>query len=383
MNPEILWDTRPMDLDRFLEALLLPDTTFGRDVQTGIDRITEILKERCFQDTGKSVRVTKVVKGRSSDQDPYLGTDLVVFLSNLQSYQDLIDRRGEFNEEIKKRLEECERGQEWMFKVKFEVNKSNDPQVLSFRMTSKQLSQKVDFYVVPAFDILGQVTPDFRPDPKVYLNLIMESRKGGEFSACFTELQSHFLTQRITKLISLIQLVKFWYEMCKKKMKSLPPQYALELLTVYAWEHGSQETHFSTARGFRTVLYLIEKYQELLVYWTVNYDSDDTIGDYLWSKLQKPRPVILDPADPTNDVGVGCWDKLAEEAQRWSSAPCFENQDGSFVKPWDVPVEQTYNGSKGFYLFSGSEMKDLVERASAYHNHLKLRADREDSCTLL
>ncbi|KAM7332059.1 hypothetical protein ACRRTK_008767 [Alexandromys fortis] len=44
---------------------------------------------------------------------------------------------------------------------------------------------------------------------------------------------------------------------CKEKLrKPLPPQYALELLTVYAWEQESGDTEFNTAQGFRTVLEL-------------------------------------------------------------------------------------------------------------------------------
>ncbi|XP_044539845.1 2'-5'-oligoadenylate synthase 1-like, partial [Gracilinanus agilis] len=129
---------------------------------------------------------------------------------------------------------------------------------------------------------------------------------------------------------------------CEEKMDSLPPQYALELLTVYAWEHGSQETRFNMARGFQTVLYLIQRYQELMIYWTLNYGIDnEVIADYLCRQLRKHRPVILDPADPTGDVGGGSrwrWDKLAQEAQMWSSAPCFQNSDGTRVEPWKVPV---------------------------------------------
>ncbi|XP_074061897.1 2'-5'-oligoadenylate synthase 1-like [Macrotis lagotis] len=389
MDLEILWLTRPKHLDKFIEDSLLPDTTFRIEVRRAIHMIASILKERCFQGTGKSVRVTKVVKGGSSGKGTALkgrsDADLVVFLSNLHSYKDQIDRRGEFLKEIKRWLEEYEREQGSTFEVKFEVSKWTNPRVLSFRITSKYTMQSVDFDVLPAFDVLGQVTPDFKPDPKVYIGLIRESRKGGEFSTCFTELQKRFLKQRCTKLKSLIRLVKCWYKICKKNMTSLPPQYALELLTVYAWEHGSQDTKFSTAQGFRTVLHLIERYQFLLVYWTVNYDfQDETIGDYLHSKLKQPRPVILDPADPTGDLGTGCWNKLAEAAQIWSSAPCFQNQDGSWVKPWNVPAEQTYSGSKGFHLPSDSETEDSVEWAPVYDNHHSPPAAQEDSyCTIL
>uniref|UniRef100_A0A7N4V7E1 2'-5'-oligoadenylate synthetase 1 domain-containing protein n=1 Tax=Sarcophilus harrisii TaxID=9305 RepID=A0A7N4V7E1_SARHA len=195
------------------------------------------------------------------------------------------------------------------------------------------------------FSSTGQMNRDLKkPDPHIYIDLIKESQAGEEFFICFTELQNSFFNHRCNKLKNLVRLVKHWYKMCKEKMDSLPPQYALELLTIYAWEHGSQEINFSIARGFQTVLYLIQKYQELMIYWTINYDTqNETIARYLCCQLQKHRPVILDPADPTSDVGGGkkwSWDKLAQEAERWSTASCLQNWDGSWVQPWNVPVSE-------------------------------------------
>ncbi|XP_026981089.1 2'-5'-oligoadenylate synthase 1 [Sagmatias obliquidens] len=128
---------------------------------------------------------------------------------------------------------------------------------------------------------------------------------------------------------------------CKEKLrKPLPPQYALELLTVYAWEQGSMETRFNTAQGFQTVLELVLKHQHLCIYWEKYYDFENPMtGQYLRRQLAKPRPVILDPADPTGNVAGGdpCrWQRLAQEARAWLSYPCLKNWDGSPVGSWDV-----------------------------------------------
>ena len=70
----------------------------------------------------------------------------------------------------------------------------------------------------------------------------------------------------------------------------LPPQYALELLTVYAWERGNGVTEFNTAQGFWTVLELITKYKQHQVHWTVYYDfQDQEISTYLLSQLTRAR----------------------------------------------------------------------------------------------
>lgn len=80
---------------------------------------------------------------------------------------------------------------------------------------------------------------------------------------------------------------------CEKKLKtkgSLPPKYALELLTIYAWEQGSGVEDFDTAEGFRTVLELVTQYQQLCIFWTVNYSfEDEIVRNFLLTQIQKPR----------------------------------------------------------------------------------------------
>ncbi|XP_069922343.1 2'-5'-oligoadenylate synthase 1 isoform X2 [Oryctolagus cuniculus] len=334
-------------LDKFIEDHLLPDTRFREQVREAVDIICTFLKERCFRGATHRVRVSKVVKGGSSGKGTALrgrsDADLVVFLTNLTSFHEQLEKRREFIREIRSQLKACQR--EKMFEVTFALTQRSNPRVLSFELRSLQRQQQVEFDVLPAFDALGHVTRGYRPRPQVYVDLIEECTalgKEGEFSTCFTELQRAFLKQRPTKLKSLIRLVKHWYQRCKERFvkKPLPPQYALELLTVYAWERGSGETEFNTARGFRTVLELVTRYQHLRIYWTVYYDfADPRVGRYLAQQLAKPRPVILDPADPTGNVATGNrkgWRRLAQEADAWLTLLCFQNWDGSRVSSWDV-----------------------------------------------
>ncbi|XP_054447802.1 2'-5'-oligoadenylate synthase 1-like [Pteronotus mesoamericanus] len=353
-----LSNTPARNLDKFIEDHLLPDTNFRKQVKQAIDVICSFLKERCFQGANHPVRVSKVVKGGSSGKGTTLrgrsDADLVVFLSSLGSFQEQFDRRAEFIQEIRRQLERCqiEKG------VQFEIKGTpwSNPRVLGFVLKSPWLGEGVEFDVLPAFDALGQVPKSYnldslvhehyRPEPQIYVKLIRECKnlgKEGEFSTCFTELQRAFLKQRPTKLKSLIRLVKHWYQKCKEKLgKPLPPQYALELLTVYAWEHANVGTSFSTAQGFQTVLELVMNYQQLCIYWTKYYDfADPVIGGYLMMQIKKPRPVILDPADPTGNVAGGdpsSWPRLAQEAEAWLSYPCFKNWDGSPVGSWDVQL---------------------------------------------
>ncbi|XP_025123330.2 2'-5'-oligoadenylate synthase 2 isoform X2 [Bubalus bubalis] len=272
--------------------------------------------------------------------------NLVVFANSLQSYTSPKNERCNIIKEIHEQLEACQ--QEKDFEVKFEISKWKPPWVLSFTLKSKVLNESVDFDVLPAFNALGELKSGCTPSPRTYTELIHLYKPDvfleGEFSACFTKLQRNFVRSLPPKLKDLIRLLKHWYKGCENKLKqkgSLPPKYALELLTIYAWEKGSGAQDFDMAEGFRTVLELVIQYQHLCVFWTVNYNFDDEIlRNFLLTQIQRTRPVILDPADPTGDVGGGdrwCWHLLAKEATEWLSSLCFKDKSGCPIQPWNVP----------------------------------------------
>ncbi|ETE60427.1 2'-5'-oligoadenylate synthase 1, partial [Ophiophagus hannah] len=210
--------------------------------------------------------------------------DLVLFLNIFKSYTEQEKNRKMVIEEIERRLNEC---QELLnLEVFFEKSKWTNPRVLQFKLHSKESEDSIEFDVLPAYDALSQYDGSM-PNPQIYVDLI-RTGKSGEFSPCFTELQKDFIKGRPTKLKSLIRLVKHWYN--KVQEKSFPPKYALELLTVYAWEKGSGKDGFNTEEGFRTVMWLIEHYKEIRIYWTKYYDfQNEIIKQYLQVQLGKNR----------------------------------------------------------------------------------------------
>ncbi|KAH0502221.1 2'-5'-oligoadenylate synthase 1A [Microtus ochrogaster] len=300
----------------------MPNPTFRTKVKAAINAISTFLIKNCFSDANQGEKVSKVVKGGSSGTDTELkgrsDAELVVFVKNLTSFEDQLKRWGD---------------EKWP-----------DSLALNFKLSSPELQQEVVFDVLLADDFLDGVSTDGRPKPDIYKSLIQKCTSlglEGEFSTCFSELQRNFVKDRPPKLKNLIRLVKHWYQLCKEKLrKPLPPQYALELLTVYAWEQGSGVTEFNTAQGFRTVLELVTKYTELRIYWTKYYDfQDQDIANWLHRQLTRASPVILDPADPTRNVAgsnpVGWW-LLAVEAVAWLDYSCVKNLDKSQVCSWAV-----------------------------------------------
>lgn len=355
--PAPLSETPGHLLDKFIKDFLQPNKTFLDQLHKAVDTICTFLKENCFRHS--TIKVQKTVQGGSAGKGTALKTgsdaDLVVFPSSIKSFASQITERTSIINEIRAQLEACQR--EKKFEVKFEMSKWKAPRVLSFSLKSKELNESVDFDVLPAFNVLGQLESGSKPSPRVYTELISLYKSPnalrGEFSTCFTELQRDFALSRPTKLKDLIRLVKYWYKQCERKLKtkgSLPPKYALELLTIYAWEQGSRVEDFDTAEGFRTVLELVTRYHQLCIFWTVNYGfEDEIVRNFLLTQIQKPRPVILDPAEPTGDVGGGdrwCWNLLAKEAAEWLFSLCFKDGAGNLVRLWKVPTVQI-PGSRG------------------------------------
>ncbi|XP_031804491.1 2'-5'-oligoadenylate synthase 2 isoform X2 [Sarcophilus harrisii] len=367
--PASLYVTQGHMLDKFIYDFLQPEQESLEQIKNVVNTIFKFLTEKCFKDSTMTVK--KVVKAGSiakgtalkSISDPEWNlnprgsdVDLVVFFNCFQNYNDQIASRATIIKEIQKQLEYCPLKD---FEIEFADTKWKNPRVLSFTLKSKLLNRCQEFDLLPAFDALGPQVSKFKPDPETYIKLIESSKcnSGSEFSTCFTELQRDFIRTRTTKLKSLIRLMKHWYKQCHRKLKkkgSLPPKYAVELLTVYAWEQGSGVHDFDTAEGFLTVLKLIMRYKELCIYWTINYDfQNEIIRDFLLSQLTNSRPVILDPADPTGDVGGGdrwCWHLLASEAEIWLSSLCFKRGNFNPVRPWQVPTVQTL-GSSGLRFF--------------------------------
>nr|AAH52835.1 2'-5' oligoadenylate synthetase 1D [Mus musculus] len=343
-------------LDKFIEDQLLPDTTFLTELRADIDSISAFLMERCFQGAAHPVRVSRVAMGGCYNEYTVLKgrseANMVVFLINLTSFEDQFNGQVVFIEEIWRHLLQLQ--QEKLCKLKFEVQSPKEPnsRFLSFKLSCPERQHELEFDVQPAYDALYEVR-HFKPFDssnynKVYAQLTHECttlEKEGEFSICFTDLHQSFLRYRAPKLWNLIRLVKHWYQLCKEKLRGpLPPQYALELLTVYVWEYGIHENPgLHTAQCFRTVLELVTKYKRLRIYWTWCYDFQHEISDYLQGQIKKARPLILDPADPTRNVAgsdLQAWDLLAKEAQIWIDSTFFTNHDMSIVEAWEVMPER-------------------------------------------
>ncbi|NXR08473.1 OASL2 protein, partial [Semnornis frantzii] len=336
-----LWKVATKKLDHWIMEVLQPSTNFSTQVKETVKNICDFLKEDCFE----NIRVHKTVKGGSAGKGTALqnksDADVVLFLSCFSSYQHQKQERKHILDLIKERLDACRESLTFTVQISGPSYKGpdNTPRSLSFTLLSKETSESIEVDILPAYDALGQVSKDARPKAEVYVELLNACGGPGEFSPCFTELQKSFVKRCPAKVKNLLRLVKYWYkEMLKPQYPKadLPPKYALELLTIYAWEEGTSSSEsFNTAQGFRTVLELLRRHQEICIYWETYYSLQHSqIGAHIKSLLHSPCPIVLDPADPTGILGQGKdWDLLAQEATRYLSLPCIKD-----TQPWDVQV---------------------------------------------
>ncbi|NXF90085.1 OASL2 protein, partial [Eubucco bourcierii] len=326
-------------LDHWIMEVLQPSTNFSMQVKKTVKNICDFLKEDCFE----NIRVHKTVKGGSAGKGTALrnksDADVVLFLSCFSSYQHQKQERKRILDLIKERLDTCRENLTFTVQISGPSYKGpdNTPRSLSFTLISKETSESIEVDILPAYDALGQVSKDAQPKAEVYVGLLNACGGPGEFSPCFTELQKRFVKRCPAKTKNLLRLVKYWYkEMLKPQYPKadLPPKYALELLTIYAWEEGTRSSQsFDMAEGFRTVLELLRRHQEICIYWETYYSLQHSqIGAHIKSLLCSPCPIVLDPAEPTGILGQGKdWDLLAKEATRYLSLPCIKD-----TQPWDV-----------------------------------------------
>nr|XP_044631685.1 2'-5'-oligoadenylate synthase-like protein 2 isoform X2 [Equus asinus] len=342
-----LYETPADRLDAFVEHCLQPHGEWKEEVQDAWQRSEKFLRNHCFRDEllgDQEVRVLKVVKGGSSGKGTTLNhssdVDMVLFLSCFSSFQDQAMLRGFIISRIEEKLTHCSRSLAYNITLAPRRETTRVPRSLSFQVQARRSSEIIRVDVLPAFNALRNFCPDSKPPPEIYENLITTHGPPGEFSPSFTELQRHFVKSRPTKLKSLLRLVKHWYlQYVKRKYRkaAVPPKYALELLTIYAWEMGTNKNEsFNLDEGFIAVMKLLRDYEDICIYWTKYYDfENEVVRIFIKKQLKECRPIILDPADPTNNLGrEKRWDLVAKEAVYCLKQDCCRTEDSS--QAWHV-----------------------------------------------
>nr|XP_002763695.2 2'-5'-oligoadenylate synthase-like protein isoform X1 [Callithrix jacchus]XP_035113738.2 2'-5'-oligoadenylate synthase-like protein isoform X1 [Callithrix jacchus] len=383
-----LYATPASRLDSFVAQWLQPHREWKEEVLDAVRTVEQFLRQENFQgehELDRDVQVLKVIKVGSFGNGTILRSrrevELVAFLSCFHSFQEAATHHQAV---LRLLLKTMWQSQDLLALGLEDLRvEQRVPDALVFTIQAWQAAEPITVTIVPAYRALGPSVPNTQPPAEVYVSLINACGVPGNFSPSFSELQRNFVKHRPTKLKSLLRLVKHWYQQYVKARSpraNLPPLYALELLTIYAWEMGTEENeNFMLDEGFTTVMDLLLEYEVICIYWTKYYTlQNPVIEDFVRKQLKKERPVILDPADPTHNVAEGYrWDIVAQRASQCLKQDCCYDDRENPVPSWnvkrarDVHVTVEQRGYPNFKLIVNpyepiKKIKEKIRRSRGY-----------------
>nr|XP_044988569.1 2'-5'-oligoadenylate synthase-like protein isoform X1 [Jaculus jaculus] len=375
-------------LDSFVAQWLQPTWEWKEEVLEVVRTVEQFLRQENFQGErglDQEVRVQKTVKVGSFGNGTVLRStadlELVVFLSCFHSFQEEAKYHHAALSLMWRKV--CYSQDLLALGLRDLRMTQGVPGALVFTIHTRDTGEPMQVTVVPAYQALGPSVPNPQSLPEVYVNLIKANGYPGHFSPSFGELRRNFVRHRPTKLKSFLRLVKHWYQQyvkAKCPRANLPPFYALELLTIYAWEVGTwEDTNFRLDEGLTTVMELLQEYELICIYWTTFYTlQNPVIEAFVRKQLKKERPIILDPTDPTHNVAEGYrWDIVAQRATQCLKQDCCYDKRDTPVPSWtvkrardiQVTVEQWGHSDLTFWVNpydSIKKVKQRIQRSRAF-----------------
>ncbi|XP_071805379.1 2'-5'-oligoadenylate synthase 1A-like [Asterias amurensis] len=167
----------------------------------------------------------------------------------------------------------------------------------------------VEFNLLPTTE---QNVEHFRDtDRNTFLSMLDVGHETRAFlSASFVEHQVRFVGNQPKDVKELICLVKYWAS--RFLPEKLQKSYPLELITIDRWEKAEKaeqpgrrlrRRRLNKAQGLKSVLEVLTNLNRPPTYWSYMPGVDDQLNETIITKLNMERPIILDPANPTNNVG--------------------------------------------------------------------------------
>ncbi|XP_028412305.1 2'-5'-oligoadenylate synthase-like protein 2 isoform X4 [Dendronephthya gigantea] len=245
-------------------------------------------------------------QGKGTAVKEYCDIDLVMILNDVKDAQDLQKQLPKIKEEVKEKLRRYASAHivpnsltDTTFSVKFSVQGTNG---------------NIDVDLLPTFK--------FEDLQDLYQRMLKDMDYADYYSAALVQQQVDFVEEYPPNVKNLIRLVKYW----KKEMvepssasRRIPNSYLMELITIHLWEENTEDSDgkFDTLKAFHGVMEALMDYESLNVIWTENYSEND-----IPSEIKDQRPLVMDPANPTNNVCENFeWEEIKEEAKRVLASP--------------------------------------------------------------
>ncbi|XP_071181761.1 2'-5'-oligoadenylate synthase 1A-like [Mytilus edulis] len=308
-----LYSVLRSSLDKFVRDELEPDTEYNASCGAVVDRLCKFMQNNFPAE----LRPSQIIKGGSLGKGTAVkgksDADLVVFLANrkIDSIQALQNYMETVLDGMKTYLHdgECIIDGKTRHAVKVSV--------------SCHIGHSIDVDILPSVNILDKYSKK-----KIYQMMTDKSEADQSFfSAALVPLQMQFVSQRPTKLKSLIRLVKYWRKTSFNEStgnKRLPTSYPLEVITISQWLKECGRGNFDLRKGFYNVLKALVNYRDLAYVCEDNYESSD-----VKSSLKRSWHV-MDPANPFNNLmeRCDCWEEVKSIAEICLAKPLLNDLRG-------------------------------------------------------
>ncbi|XP_070550138.1 2'-5'-oligoadenylate synthase 1-like [Ptychodera flava] len=298
----------PYTLEQWVVSNLQPTEAFNQCSKDVVDRLINFLQHNT------PYSVNRVIKsgsfGKGTQIKGHADLDCVMILNDLRNVEGVKRRLRGILQDLARLL----RQSNWATTIDIEKTTRF---AVQFDVTVTGY-EKLSVDLLPTFDLFGQ-TPSLGMKEHVFSRM-MTSVKGDDpqyYSAAASELQVEFIRKQPAKVKNLIRLVKHWRKsvvLPQARGGMYPTSYPMELVTIHVWEKSGRPHDFNMAVAFKAVLNQMANYHALNVVWYEHYTKPtaDQAMRYM------DRPILLDPANPTNNVirasSPGTWDHVARIA---------------------------------------------------------------------
>ncbi|CAH1241428.1 OAS1 [Branchiostoma lanceolatum] len=325
-NDNFLDNIRPSGLSEYVRSSLQLPFDGDMGCQQELDKLFHFLKHKLPFPVHRIVKGGSYIKG--TDLASRCDVDFVLFVKG-SSLHDQITSLREHQKDARNVLHNIQVSLKKSDMANQILMENSTPFAIRFQFKCYKSRHMHLVDVMPSFDTLGS-SPSKETRRILYRQIegTKDAPDRQHFSVSLMQLQVQFVKVRPACVKDLIRLVKHWKltsfapPSADNSNRRLPSSYTLELITIHVWDRAGHPINFSMAQAFRAVLQQLVSYREICIAWFDNYERSWPVVQKI---MKRPRPVVLDPANPTNNLceTSNAWDEVAHVARHSLLKPLF------------------------------------------------------------
>ncbi|XP_032240839.1 2'-5'-oligoadenylate synthase 1A isoform X2 [Nematostella vectensis] len=299
------------ELNKYITENLRASDTLKDHASEALDAIFKKIQEDDKLQIRELVKAGSLAKGTALKDSSDL--DCVMIMNGIETVADLKKKLPDIQEQVSA----CLRNPPPAWKIE---DLWNSRFAVQFKFKMKHwLHGEVEVDLLPTFQADVE---SYEGRRKLYSQMHREKGKDilKYYSAAACKLQRDFIKELPSNVKDLILLVKKWRKNYQLGLSS----YFMELVVVHEWQKAKKPERFDTKKGFKAIMEALYNYEELYAMWDKYYEKKDVPREII-----QTRPLVLDPANPTNNLCEGIaqekWDELEEAAKMTLDSPFLQS----------------------------------------------------------